>query len=507
MRAWANSGRTADTTSGRFARLLDGLILFTIWTLVLDLNPFTERTGPQALALAGIATIVQLIVASRRGAYTDMPLPARTDEVATTITSTLAAGAGIALVAEIFNWPNGARELILGAVIVMAALAVSAEIRRSRRAQLGGERVVIVGTGDEAMELAELFLDHADAGFQLMGVVGDQAVALRHGLGEVWLGPVDDLLTILDRHDATTAVVAPSSFRSHSFRTIINNLLANGHDVALSSGVSRIGVHRHVMSNVVHEPLVLLESQRVPAWHYGTKRALDIIGASVGLLIASPLLVLSALAIKISDRGPILYRQARIGRHGEEFDMLKLRTMTVGADQIRQALAAANLRSGPLFKLNDDPRVTRLGRVFRELSIDELPQLINVLKGDMSLVGPRPALPSEVAKFDDELRQRSNVRPGITGLWQVEARSNASFSAYRRLDLHYLDNQTPWLDLRILVATAQLLIVGTAMKAVRRLFSRSGVKVDGIDLTPAAPSSIDLRRPSTESPGLFDRTG
>ena len=169
------------------------------------------------------------------------------------------------------------------------------------------------------------------------------------------------------------------------------------------------------------------------------------------------MLVIAAL-IKLNDRGPVLFKQTRVGTDGNLFKVYKFRTMVVDAEARLAALAASNERTGPLFKMDKDPRVTRVGRFLRASSLDELPQILNVLTGDMSLVGPRPALPSEVAAFDEELRDRTKVKPGITGLWQIEARDNPSFSAYRRLDLYYVENWSVSLDIVILFATIEHVI-------------------------------------------------
>jgi lipopolysaccharide/colanic/teichoic acid biosynthesis glycosyltransferase len=179
-------------------------------------------------------------------------------------------------------------------------------------------------------------------------------------------------------------------------------------------------------------------------------------------------MALIALAIKLTDRGPVLFRQKRVGKGGELFNMLKFRSMVVDAEARLAELTADNERVGPLFKLERDPRVTRIGRFIRATSLDELPQLFNVLRGEMSIVGPRPALPDEVAQFDNRLLDRLQMPPGITGLWQVEARDNPHFGAYRRLDLFYVDNWSLNLDLVILVATIEQVL----SKAVRSLIGR-----------------------------------
>jgi lipopolysaccharide/colanic/teichoic acid biosynthesis glycosyltransferase len=172
-------------------------------------------------------------------------------------------------------------------------------------------------------------------------------------------------------------------------------------------------------------------------------------------------LLLSGLAIKLQDGGPVFYRQDRVGLNRRIFGLIKLRTMVPDAAQRLGEVEERNERKGPLFKLADDPRVTKVGKFLRASSIDEIPQLLNVLRGEMSVVGPRPALPAEFAQFDDDLVERALVPPGITGLWQVEARDNPSFRAYRRLDLFYVDNWSIGFDVAIMVGTARMLIATT----------------------------------------------
>jgi lipopolysaccharide/colanic/teichoic acid biosynthesis glycosyltransferase len=196
------------------------------------------------------------------------------------------------------------------------------------------------------------------------------------------------------------------------------------------------------------------------------KRLLDLIVVPVVLVLAAPVMVVVLLAIKLDDGGPVLFCQRRIGKDGKEFKLFKFRSMVVDAEARLAELVKFNERRGPLFKVQVDPRSTRIGTFLRASSLDELPQLFNVLRGDMSLVGPRPALASEVAEFDEELLRRLRVTPGITGLWQVKARDNPSFDAYRSLDLFYVDNWSLGVDLAILASTA-LAVLARGIRALR----------------------------------------
>jgi exopolysaccharide biosynthesis polyprenyl glycosylphosphotransferase len=183
------------------------------------------------------------------------------------------------------------------------------------------------------------------------------------------------------------------------------------------------------------------------------KRGIDVCAAALGLLVLSPILAIVALAVRVDSRGPVLFRQVRVGRNGGFFSMLKFRSMRVDAEALLATLTTQNEQDGPVFKLARDPRVTRVGEIIRRFSLDELPQLWNVLVGDMSLVGPRPPLPREVARYEPWQRRRLSMRPGITCLWQVSGRNDIRFEQWMYLDLQYVDQWSLWSDIRLLWRT------------------------------------------------------
>jgi len=272
---------------------------------------------------------------------------------------------------------------------------------------------------------------------------------------------------------------------------LISLLEQHGVHIQVSNGLHGMSHRRLRATPVAYQSLYYLEPADSSSPQLMVKRAIDLVIAGVTLVLAAPVMGVIALAIKLTDRGPVLFSQQRVGRDGEIFQMLKFRSMVVDAEARLVALKAeaGNERHGPLFKLERDPRVTRLGKFIRATSLDELPQLFNVLRGEMSVVGPRPALPSEVAQFDDRLLDRLQMPPGITGLWQVEARDNPHFGAYRRLDLFYVDNWSLNLDLVILIATFEQVL----SKAVRTLFRRGS--------TPAPAQVTPLSRPDRKVAG------
>jgi lipopolysaccharide/colanic/teichoic acid biosynthesis glycosyltransferase len=252
------------------------------------------------------------------------------------------------------------------------------------------------------------------------------------------------------------------------------------------------------MAPVSGVPMLYVEPKRAAKWQLTVKRVSDLVLAAFLVVATAPLLGLAALAIKLSDHGPIVHRSKRVGRDGTEIDVFKLRTMVPDAHKMLVKIADLNERTGgPLFKATDDPRVTKIGRILRATSIDELPQLWNVLNGTMSLVGPRPALATEVEHFDPELRRRHEMRPGITGLWQVEARDNPSFSAYRRHDLSYVDDWSLGLDVAILATTAHEMVV-RAMKALLQLVGLGQEKSAAPTLATAQSNAQGELAPSGE---------
>lgn len=320
-------------------------------------------------------------------------------------------------------------------------------------------RMVVIGTDVEAVRIINLFETHRDLGIEVVGVVGDREEALAMGLGGRWLAGLDDAEKIPLAVQASGVVLSTGSLGSDRLNDLVRSLQAEGLHVHLATGIAGIDGRRLRSLPMSYEPLFYVEASHLSRVQLLVKRLFDLVLAAVGLVVLSPLLLVVAILIKLDAPGPVFYVQERVGRRGTTFGVLKFRTMVVDADAKLDALRQANERQGPLFKMTDDPRVTRIGRFLRHSSIDELPQLFNVLRGQMSLVGPRPALPAEVAKFPQALRVRELVAPGITGLWQVEARDNPSFEAYRRLDVFYVENWSITLDVMIVFGTLEQVLV------------------------------------------------
>ena len=231
-----------------------------------------------------------------------------------------------------------------------------------------------------------------------------------------------------------------------------------GVDLVVSTSLIDVGSARLAHRSADGLSLLHVEQRRTESAAHIIKACLDRVGAALGLLMLLPFFAVIAIGVKAEDKGPIFFRQRRVGRQGEQFSLVKFRTMGVDAEARLGELQQLNEGAGPLFKMKDDPRVTRIGRHLRKYSLDELPQLWNVLVGQMSLVGPRPALPREVVTYEQYADRRLLVRPGLTGLWQVSGRSDLDWDAGLRLDLHYVDNWTFWRDISILARTVSVVV-------------------------------------------------
>ena len=471
--------------SPRLRRLLVGLdsaALVASWLPVALLEKGgLGRAGPRGLpalyTAVACATIAGLGTAKARRLYRARVASIRSQERALLVW----VAATSALVGAIVLHALGARvDDVLVAADAGACLALLVVARSAYRSWLAAQRrkgryvrrTLIVGANNEGRQWARLLRDHPNIGLQVTGVVDDEPGDLDD-TGTSWLGPAHDAVAIAAATGSTGALVVSTAFSGPRLRQLLRDLMRAELHVQVSPGLLGLAHSRLTITPVSRENLFYLERRSLSWEALAAKRALDLVVASLVLVLSAPVVALAALAVRLEDGGSALFRQERVGRYGRHFVLYKIRTMTIGADERKAALAAENLREGPLFKVRDDPRVTRLGRFLRITSIDELPQLVNVLRGEMSLVGPRPALPDEVAAFDTELLERHDVLPGITGLWQVEGRDDGSFDSYQRLDLHYVENWSILLDLSILLSTAVSLVTRTLRAYLGLLNGRS----------------------------------
>jgi exopolysaccharide biosynthesis polyprenyl glycosylphosphotransferase len=345
--------------------------------------------------------------------------------------------------------------------LVLTRLARRKAMGAIHRRGLLTSPILVAGDSGHVDSIAKVLHREHWLGYRVIGAITrDRAHTTPGGLPV--LGSLADAVDIIRGQHVESVIFAEGSFDSPAdFRRMAWQLEEQEIQMIVVPTATDISAQRLAVRPVAGLPLVDVDRPQAIAAARWIKRTFDVIGSAFILLLIAPIMGLVALAIKLEDGGPILFRQPRIGRKGQTFECLKFRSMVLDAEARLAELASKNEGSGPLFKMTHDPRITKVGRFIRRFSLDELPQLWNALRGDMSLVGPRPALPTEVAQYDSDTRRRLDVRPGLTGLWQVSGRSNLSWDDTVRLDLYYVDNWSMIQDLMILARTAKA-VVGSA---------------------------------------------
>lgn len=474
--------QTPRSSLGTRLEVLDLLAVVSSWLLAFALQGELV-SSPSSIAIPLVGVVAVTVAAlHHQHLYQSRVAMLRSDEVARIFRVALVAAAALVIGGEVAGVHLGPALIATGATATFVLLTFGrgrhhAWISRQRAMGNFARPVVVVGDSDEAAALIELFDESPELGVVPIGFAG--MLVLDEPVPDLpLLGGPGDVVAAVRATGAGDVVISTNSMSSVALNQLVRDLHDAQVHVHLSSGISGIHHRRLHVRAVGHEPLIYVAPASLSRLELAAKRTLDVVGSVVGLVLALPVLLGAAIAVKLGDGGPVLFNQERVGRNGQPFTILKLRTMCVDAEQNLAELRHRNERQGPLFKLDDDPRVTPVGRFLRASSIDELPQLVNVLSGRMSLVGPRPALPEEVKAFDGRLIDRLQVKPGMTGLWQVEARDKPSFEAYRRLDLFYVENWSVWLDMAILFKT-----VGALQRRLRRSARR------GRSTTSAPPAT------------------
>ena len=343
----------------------------------------------------------------------------------------------------------------LGFIVVGGERLFVRKVLHFMRRRGGDEtRTIILGANHEAQTVAKTLEREAWLGYRIVGYVDDD---LPTGDvlsdGRKVIGRTDDLKDLVAKHRARMVLVASSAVDATRLNRLLWELQQVDVDLQITSGTLDLMASRMTVQSVAGVPLLFVRRTGINRAQRALKRSIDVAGAGFGLVVLAPVFAAFALWIKRDSHGPVFFGQVRSGQDGEEFTVWKFRTMVADAEARKVELEHLSEGPGLLFKLKDDPRVTKAGRFLRRYSLDELPQLWNVLRGEMSLVGPRPALPSEVEQYDDWVRNRLQVKPGMTGLWQVSGRTDTSFADYVRYDLFYIQNWSLSLDLWILWRT------------------------------------------------------
>ena len=354
--------------------------------------------------------------------------------------------------------PAGAVIILFGAISFFLVLAKEEILQQWVRSKFGQaqlkRRLLLLGTKEDTAPVRRRLRDEAGEGIEILDELD---------LNDT---PIEQLVELLHEHSANGVILSAKHTLFGQVEKVIQACELEGVEVWLLADFFKTQISQTTLDEFHGRPMLVFSSTPGASWQGVAKQILDSVGA---LLLAAVLVIpmlFVALLIKLTSPGPVFFRQQRAGLNGKPFTMLKFRSMITDAEQRKHELAVLNEMAGPVFKVTNDPRVTRIGRILRKFSIDEFPQLINVLKGEMSLVGPRPLPVDEVRRFDDLAhRRRLSVKPGITCLWQVSGRNNVrDFRDWVRLDLEYIDNWSLWLDLKILIRTIPVVLLGTGAK-------------------------------------------
>ncbi|MGI8929393.1 MAG: sugar transferase [Candidatus Limnocylindrales bacterium] len=350
--------------------------------------------------------------------------------------------------------------LILLPMLALASLTFRAVIHISlaalRRKGRNSRNVLVVGSGPSAVRFSLELVAQTALGLRVIGYVN--SVSDEPSVGAPFLGTLGDLSAVLHDHVVDEVAICLDMSEWDVIGDIVEVCRAEGKVIRIPLAGAFVGGSETYVEKLSGMLVLSLIEGHDRQLALAIKRVIDATVSGVGLLIGSPFLALIALAIVAADGRPILFSHERVGLHGRSFRLLKFRTMVRDAERMRPELVGQNEIRGPAFKMTDDPRVTPIGRLLRRASLDELPQLWNVLRGEMSLVGPRPPLPSEVNEYDIWHRRRLSMKPGITGLWQVAARREADFDRWVEMDLQYIDRWSLWLDTKIALRTLPAMI-------------------------------------------------
>ena len=394
-----------------------------------------------------------------RGAYDQRVIGVGTEEIrrvfgATVVTFSVVAGVSYLFRADISR-AYAYISLPLGLLLIIVMRFVWRNwLYRARGHGKYMHRTVIIGNDPGASDLAARFSEDYYAGYQVVAQYGLTVEDARHL--ESWLGRLD---TLLDEAQADAVAVTPSeTLQTEVVRQLAWRLEGRNIDLLIAPAMADLAGPRVSVRPAAGLPLLHLDEAVLSRPQAFSKRALDLVGAAILLVIMSPVMLVCAIAVKVSSKGPVIFHQERIGRGGEPFTMLKFRTMVLDADAGKAALRTAHAIDAPMFKMTDDPRITSAGKFLRRWSLDEMPQFFNVLAGSMSLVGPRPHPIDDVDRYEAEAYRRLALKPGLTGLWQVEGRSNLTWAEALQLDLYYVETWSLAGDIVLLARTMRAVL-------------------------------------------------
>jgi exopolysaccharide biosynthesis polyprenyl glycosylphosphotransferase len=321
--------------------------------------------------------------------------------------------------------------------------------------------LLVVGTGPRALHFVQIVNEHKNWGYRIVGLIDDDPKILgKEIMGYKVIGRIRDIPRLIHKSVIDWVVFVIPRIWLSRINAVIEHCDQEGISTGISVDLFKPKIAKLQQSDFAGIPMICFQTVYAKEWQLFIKRFIDLTGSLFTIAIFSPVFVFAAIGLKLDSKGPIFFRQIRSGRNGRKFTLYKFRSMFKGAEIRKRELERQNEMNGPVFKIRRDPRVTRFGRFMRKFSIDELPQFLNVLKGDMSLVGPRPPIPTEVEMYETWHRRRLSMKPGITCLWQVSGRNKIDFDRWMELDLQYIDSFSLWLDFKILFRTVFVVLTG-----------------------------------------------
>lgn len=346
-------------------------------------------------------------------------------------------------------------------LLIISRVVYGIAVSRLRVHGYGVSRTIIVGAGEVGRTVMRTVVARPELGYDIVGFVDDDPEKGRTDIGRFKaLGAVDYLPQLIDE-EAIDEVIITLPWMSHrKTMRIVHECARRQVGARIVPDLFQLSLSQVDVNDLGGIPLIGVREVRIGRGALLIKRGMDIVIALFALIAGAPVAALVAVAIRLDSPGPILFRQTRVGKGGRLFEIYKFRSMHAGAEEKMESLRELDETDGITFKIRNDPRMTRIGRFLRRTSLDELPQFWNVLRGDMSVVGPRPNIPSEVAEYREWHKQRLEVAPGLTGLWQVSGRSLLSFDETALLDIYYIENWSLWLDFRILLRTIPTVLSG-----------------------------------------------
>ena len=446
---------------------------FFLWWLLYQVYPlpkeFTQAFLPFAFQLGFVIFVVPLLY-ELNGLYQNVGFRSR-GEILQIIVKSHLIGLFVILAYLAYRKVPVGRPLVLGFVACAGGITLLKELliieylNRSRKLGRHFKNVVLVGYGEIAQKIITRIEHRQEWGLRLVGIVVPEFVKDEkriHGLKV--LGVYNEMGDILRGGQYDQVVFAVQKKYIADAEPALYACETQGVETWFITDFFKTSIARLSLGEFQKLPMMIFTTTPEYSWQQILKVIMDKVGALVGLTLISPLFILTAIVIKITSPGPVFFKQKRQGLRGKEFNLLKFRSMVSNAEQLKSELLEMNEMDEIVFKIEDDPRITRVGKFIRKYSIDELPQFINVLKGDMSLVGPRPMLTTEIDEFKEWQRRKLSVRPGLTCLWQISGRSDTTFREWMELDLEYIDNWSIFLDLKILFKTIPVVFFAKGAK-------------------------------------------